>query len=285
MPVSYRLGAYYFLFFVSAGLVVAYLPPYLAARGLSAAEIAWVLAAPQLARVLAPGAWGLLADRTGARRTIVVLASAANAVCFALLPVMPGFAAIVALTAVSSLVATAVLPGGVWLESRSVLRLPYAVALFSLGTVALGALLPSQEALPGPSEMPAALDRAALAILASGFFMAAAHGTLYAFLTLHLQRLGYSASLIGFLWLLGVAAEVGVFVFLPALFRRYRLSTLLMASAALGVARFLAIGWLADSLAMLLLAQLLHAATFGSYHAAAIAAVHRVFAPRAQARG
>jgi len=115
--------------------------------------------------------------------------------------------------------------------------------------------------------------------------MAAAHGTLYAFLTLHLQRLGYSASLIGFLWLLGVAAEVAVFLFLPALFRRYRLSLLLMASAALGVARFLAIGWLADSLAVLLTAQLLHAASFGSFHAAAIAAVHRVFPPHAQARG
>ena len=319
MPVSYRLGAYYFLFFATAGLVVAYLPPYLAARGLSASEIAWVLAAPQLARVLAPGAWGALADRTGARRTIVVLASAANAACFALLPVMPGFAAIVALTAITSLVATAALPlveaitlhalagqsgrygpirlwgsigfmaavmaGGVWLESRSVLRLPYALVLFSLGTVALGALLPSQEAPPRRSDMPAALDRAALALLASGFFMAAAHGTLYAFFTLHLQRLGYSASLIGFLWLLGVAAEVAVFLFLPSLFRRYRLSMLLMASAALGVARFLAIGWLADSLAVLLTAQLLHAASFGSFHAAAIAAVHRVFPPHAQARG
>src|SRR5213075_317961 len=79
--------------------------------------------------------------------------------------------------------------------------------------------------------------------------------------------------------------EVAVFVFLPALFRRYRLSMLLTASAALGVARFLAIGWFADSLAVLLVAQLLHAATFGSFHAAAVAAVHRVFPPHAQARG
>src|ERR671935_17256 len=113
MPVSYRLGAFYFLFFVTVGLTVADLPPYLAARGLSASEIAWVRATP--------------------------------------------------------------------------------------------------------------LGRPAGALLASGFCMAAAHGTLYAFLTLHLQRLGYGASLIGFLWMLGVAAEVTVFVCLPALFRRYRL--------------------------------------------------------------
>ncbi|TMH63259.1 MAG: MFS transporter, partial [Betaproteobacteria bacterium] len=72
MRVSYSPGAFYFVFFVYAGLWVAYLPPYLAARGLGAAQIAWVLALPQLARIVAPAAWGALADRTGAQRAIVV---------------------------------------------------------------------------------------------------------------------------------------------------------------------------------------------------------------------
>jgi PPP family 3-phenylpropionic acid transporter len=45
------------------------------------------------------------------------------------------------------------------------------------------------------------------------------------------------------------------------------------------------IGWAADSLIALLLAQTLHAATFGSFHAAAIGVVHRVFRGRHQARG
>jgi len=318
MPVSFRLGAFYCLFFVTAGLMVAYVPPYLAARGLSASEIAWVLAAPQLARVLAPGAWGALADRTGALRAIVVFGCMANALCFALLPAMPGFVAMVALMGITSLAAAAALPlveaitlaalagepgrygpirlwgsigfmaavmaGGVWLESHSVLAVPYAMFAFSLGTVAIAASLPPARPRAHATES-APLSRMALAVLGSGFCMAAAHGTLYAFLTLHLQRLGYSASLIGFLWMLGVAAEVAVFVFLPALFRRYSLSTLLMASAALGVVRFLAIGWMADWLLLLLAAQLLHAATFGSFHAAAVAAVQRLFSPHAQARG
>jgi MFS transporter, PPP family, 3-phenylpropionic acid transporter len=319
MPVGYRLGAFYFLFFVTVGLTAAYLPPYLAARGLSASQIAWVLAAPQIARVLAPGAWGALADRTGAQRAIVVLACMASAASFALMSAMPGFAALVALMAVASLISAAALPlveamtltslageagrygpirlwgsigfmaavmaGGVWLESHTVLAMPYAMLAFTLGTVMVALFLPSSASHRPAAKPSTPLRGTALALLASGFCMAAAHGTLYAFLTLHLQRHGYSASLIGFLWLLGVAAEVGVFIFLPALFRRYRLSTLLMASAALGVARFLAIGWMADSLGVLLGAQLLHAATFGAFHAAAIAAVHRVFAPHAQARG
>src|SRR5438552_2589682 len=210
MRVSYSLGAFYFVFFVYAGLWVAYLPPYLSARGLGAAQIAWVLALPQLARIVAPAAWGALAVA-------------------ALLPIQPFHLA------------------------ASVTRLP--------------------------------MNRAAALLLASGFCMAVAHGTLYAFFTLHLQREGYSGSLIGFLWMLGVLGEILVFLFLPALFRRFALSTILVASAACGVLRFLAIGWAADWLAVLLAAQLLHAATFGSFHAAAVAAVHRIFPPHAQARG
>jgi PPP family 3-phenylpropionic acid transporter len=60
---------------------------------------------------------------------------------------------------------------------------------------------------------------------------------------------------------------------------------LLVVSAACAVVRFLAIGWAGEWLAVLLMAQVLHAATFGSYHAAAVAAVQRTFAPRAHALG
>jgi PPP family 3-phenylpropionic acid transporter len=45
------------------------------------------------------------------------------------------------------------------------------------------------------------------------------------------------------------------------------------------------IGWGVDSLPVIVLAQLLHGLTFGSYHAASIAAVNRWFPGRCQARG
>ena len=76
-----------------------------------------------------------------------------------------------------------------------------------------------------------------------------------------------------------------MFLYLPQLFRRFSLSTILIFSLASGVVRFLIIGWAAGELWIVLLAQLLHAATFGSFHAAAVAAVHRVFPEHAQARG
>jgi PPP family 3-phenylpropionic acid transporter len=115
--------------------------------------------------------------------------------------------------------------------------------------------------------------------------MSVAHGALYAFFTLHLQRQGYSGTAIGALWTLGVLAEIGVFVALPALFRRYALSSILLASFGCAVVRFLAIAWLAGQLWILVLAQLLHAGTFGAFHAASVAAVHRVFPAQAHGRG
>jgi PPP family 3-phenylpropionic acid transporter len=319
MPVSFRLGAYYFASFVGVALLVAYFPPYLASRGLTPTEIAWVLALPQLARVAAPAAWGAIADRSTAQRAIVIAACAANAVCYALLPAMSGFAAIAWLVALTSLVSTAALPlveaitlnalagqagrygpirlwgsigfmaavlaGGAWLDAHDVRFVPYALFVFAAATLGASFALPAPAAPVAPRAARFGLSRSAAALLTSAFCTAAAHGTLYAFFTLHLQRLGYSASLIGFLWMLGVLAEVGVFLYLPALFRRYALSTLLIASAACGVVRFLAIGWMAQWLVVLLAAQVPHAATFGSYHAAAVAAVQRLFSAHAQALG
>ena len=102
---------------------------------------------------------------------------------------------------------------------------------------------------------------------------------------MHLQREGYSGSAIGLFWTLGVLAEILVFLYLPAIFRRFALSAILVASFACAVLRFLAIGWLAAVPAVLLGAQLLHAATFGAFHAASVATVRRLFPPEAQGRG
>jgi MFS transporter, PPP family, 3-phenylpropionic acid transporter len=318
-PLTARLGLFYFTFFLCTGAYVAYFPAYLAWRGLGAAEIAWVIALPAFVRMIAPTAWGALADGSGRQRGIVAFACAANAACFMLLPHMPGFGAIAWLIAGTSGLAAGALPlveaitlaalagqpgrygpvrlwgsigfiaavlgGGAWLDLRSVASLPAALALGALACLLSALWLPAGSRHASRKAAPLALERPALALLGAGFCMSAAHGALYAFFTLHLQREGYSGAAIGLFWTLGVLAEIGVFLCLPALFRRFALSAILVASFACAVLRFLAIGWLAAVPAVLLSAQLLHAATFGSFHAASIATVHRVFPPDAQGRG
>jgi PPP family 3-phenylpropionic acid transporter len=145
--------------------------------------------------------------------------------------------------------------------------------------------LPSGGAHAHAGPAPWRFTRPIVALLGAGFCMAAAHGTLYAFFTLHLEAAGYRVTTIGVLWTLGVLAEIFVFLYLPQLFRRFALSSILIASFACAVIRFLALGWLAQALWMIVLAQLLHAASFGAFHAAAVTAVHRVFPEAAHARG
>jgi len=320
MRLSSRLSAFYFAHFAHGGIFIAYFPLYLAWRGLGAVEIAWVLALPQLARIVAPAAWGWLADRTGAQRPVVVFCCAAAVAGFALLPFASGLAAIAWLVAATSLLSAGALPlveaitlgslagqpgrygpirvwgsvgfiatvlaGGVWLDLQPVERLPVALAMFAAVALGVALALPRSTAhAPQDGHAPLRWTRPMLAVLGAGFCMAAAHGTLYAFLTLHLERAGYSGTTIGVLWTLGVLAEVLVFLYLPALFRRFALSGILAASFLCAALRFLAIGWFAGVLVVVVLAQLLHAASFGSFHAASVAAVHRVFPEGAQARG
>jgi PPP family 3-phenylpropionic acid transporter len=319
MPLAFRLAAYYCAHFVHAGLFMAYFPLWLAWRGFDVVEIAWVLALPQIMRTFAPAGWGVLADRTGALRALVALSCAGFALGFAALPFVKSFAAVTIVIGISSLISAGALPlveaitlralsgqpgrygpirlwgsvgfiaavlaGGAWLDAAPVAALPWAMLGFALATLVAALSLPSGGVRVHGEPMPWRLDGAAVRLLACGFCMAAAHGTLYVFFTLHLERSGYRVTTIGLLWTLGVVAEIVVFVFLPQLFRRFALSTILAASFGCAVARFLLLGWLADVLWLVGIAQLLHAATFGAFHAAAVSTVQRVFPQAAQARG
>ena len=66
---------------------------------------------------------------------------------------------------------------------------------------------------------------------------------------------------------------------------QYTLKTILLVSLALAVLRFGMIGLAVDNFAILILAQTLHAATFGSFHAASVEVITQFFNGRHQAKG
>lgn len=319
MRASFRLAAFYFAFFLYAGLMLAFLPAYLADRGLTSPEIGVVLALPQAVRIFAPALWGWLADRTGAQRTIVICGCVANAACFLVVPWAPGVASLALLIGGASVVSAGALPlveaitlgtlggnsgrygpirlwgsvgfivavlaGGAWLDRHSAEMLPAALVVLGAASVAAALALPTGRVHLPKRDASFSVPREVQRLLACGFCMAAAHGTLYAFLTLHLKSAGYSNTAIGELWTLGVLAEILVFVALPAIFRRASLSIILLSSCLLGVLRFLLIGWAAQWLWVLVAAQLMHAATFGAFHASSVAAIHRLSPAAGHARG
>ncbi len=322
-PIYLNLSAFYFFYFAYLGAFAPFFALYLTSVGMSAVEIGVLMALPQLTRIVAPHLWGWLADHGGKRLRIVRVAGAAGTLAF--LGVFAGdsfawlFVVLLAMTffwsaALPLVEATtlshlgdettrygrirvwgsvgfiaAVVAVGYLLDAVS----PRAVLWVILGLMA-GMLLLSwlvHEAPVSPhadDDLPVwqvVRQPAVLAIILASALMAAAHGPYYTFYTIHLVDHGYSKALAGWLWALGVICEIGVFVWMSHLYRAYTLRQILMVSTLLAALRFGIIGWGADSMVLLLAAQTLHAASFGSFHAAAIGVVHQLFRGRHQARG
>ncbi len=124
-----------------------------------------------------------------------------------------------------------------------------------------------------------------LAFFVSTCLMIAAHSALYVYYSLYLEGIGYSKALIGGMWSIGVVAEIVFFYYQAPLFRRFGARRLMMVSLFCGILRFLLIALGAGSLWLLLLAQLLHAATFGAHHSASVITMQRWFHGPLQARG
>lgn len=324
MPVPYwRLSAFYFAYFAYVGAVAPYFSLYLASLGLAAAQIGVLLSLGSMTRVFGPNFWGWVADRTQRRARIISLTLALGGACFAGFFFVRSFWGLFALLLATGFFSSASMPltesltlshlrGAV--SSYSSIRLwgsvgfiltvtligyaldglPVASLLWMvLATYALGwacaLAVPNARAGGGhaePGPVWNILRRPEVAaLLGACFLMSLAHGPLYAFYSIYLVGHGYSKSAVGWMWTVGVIAEIMVFMLMPALTRRYSLSLILRVCFAATALRFLMIGWGVDSVAVLFAAQLLHALSFGAYHAAAVTAIHHWFKGAHQVRG
>ncbi|MCG8709456.1 3-phenylpropionate MFS transporter [Brenneria sp. 4F2] len=96
-----------------------------------------------------------------------------------------------------------------------------------------------------------------------------AHAAYYGFSVIYWQNAGYSAAIVGYLWSLGVVAEIVIFTFSQRLFRRWNAGHLLLLSAVCGVVRWTLMGSTV-ALPWLIVIQLLHCGTFTVCHLAAM---------------
>ena len=124
-----------------------------------------------------------------------------------------------------------------------------------------------------------------IALFTVGFLMQVSHGPYYTFYSLYLESHHYTANTIGQLWALGVIAEIGAFLIMHRLFLKFTLGGLFMATVILTSVRWLLIGYFIDYFVIIVFAQLLHAVSFGVYHAVAVHFVYQYFPGRLQGRG
>ena len=318
-----QLAGFYFFYFAYVGAFAPFFSLYLDDLGQSPLEIGVVMALPPLTRIVAPHLWGWLADAGGRHMTLVRAASLAGLVCWLGLFISPAFLWICAVVFAAGFFLSAALPvveattlthlgertGGygeirLWgsigyivtvvgagyaLDFFPVRVLLWIVAVTLAGSLLFAWLVPEAKAGPHAADQQPIthiLKRPeVIALIVACALMAVAHGPYYAFYSIHVVEHGYSKGLTGWLWAFGVVCEIAIFLRLSRLYSAFTLRNILIWSFALSVVRFLAIGWGADSLVLLLFAQTLHAASFGTFHAAAIGMVHQLFRGRHQARG
>ncbi len=117
------------------------------------------------------------------------------------------------------------------------------------------------------------------------FLTVLAHTALYAFYSLYLASLGYSAGEIGLLWAAGVAVEVGWFYSQGRWSHLLSMHGWLVLAALVSSLRFALIAAFGGQPVILVLAQTLHALTFAAQHSACIAVITRHFPGRLRGRG
>ncbi len=319
----WRLSAFYLCYFAILGAMVPYWTVFLRGRGMSALEIGQLMAVGTLTRILAPWASAWVGDRMPRRIVVVRLSAALMTIIFCGMFVARGFWQVALVTAAFGFFWNAALPqfeivtlrhlgstgnlygrirlwgsvgfigvvlGGGWLLERAGLDTLLLVLLATMAGTLVSSLLVPDRAGPPAVQARASLrgalrSPAALGFLVAAFLMQASHGPYYGFFSILLEDLGYTRSMVGALWALGVVAEVGVFLALARFLPRIGASRVFMASLLLAALRWLLIGHGAGSLVWLLPAQILHAATFGAFHVAALAQVQRFFPAALQGRG
>lgn len=321
----WRLSGFYFFYFALLGATAPFFALYFDHLGFSAARIGELVAIPMLMRCLAPNLWGWLGDATGRRLAIVRLGAVCTLVSFALIFISQSYAWLALVMALHAFFWHAVLPQfevitlahlreqaarysqlrlwgsigfivtvvglGQLFQRISLDVYPWALTLI-MGGIVLGSLWvpnaqPEQrDEATGNGGFLAQLRRpGVMAFYLCVALMQLSHGPYYTFISIHLEALGYARGLIGQLWALGVVAEILLFLVMARVLGRFSLRQVLLASFLLAALRWLLLGNLADHLAVLLFAQVLHAATFGSFHVAAIHFVQRSFGARQQGQG
>src|SRR5262245_36110049 len=318
-----QLAGFYFFYFAHVGAFAPFFSIYLDTAGLPPLEIGVVMALPAVTRVIAPHLWGWLADVSGRRIMLVRAALLAGLLSWLGLFASTSFLWICAAIFAAGFFLSAALPimeaatlthlgehagrygeirlwgsigyvvtvvgCGYALDIYPVRVLLWIVSLAIVGTLAYACLVPEAETARHDSDRKSIVhvlkQPEVIALMTACALMAVAHGPYYAFYSIHVVEHGYSKGVIGWLWALGVICEIAIFLRLSRLYATFTLRNILIWSFALSVVRFLLIGWGAESLVALLLAQVLHAASFGTFHAAAIGLVHQLFRGRHQARG
>lgn len=324
-PANYywRIAGFYFFYYAFIGMFAPYWSLYLRSIHFDPVEIGILMSVQPVMRMLAPNLWGWLADHSGKRLRVIQIAATLSAVFYLGVFATTSFWGMLLVLGLMSFFWSASMPLveattlsylgknssrygrlrswgsvgfivsvvglGYAFDYIAIAWLLWAGLICELGILVFSRQLPATQVLPHHTDHQSIrqilLKPSVLLLFGACFLMSAAHGPYYTFFSIYLVEHGYAKSAVGGLWALGVICEIAVFFLMPRLALRFGFTGILMAGFSLAVVRFMLIGWGVDFLILLLAAQILHAATFGAYHAASVGLVHELFQGRHQSKG
>ena len=320
----WRLSLFYFFYFAVLGGFMPYWGLYLKNQHFNEEAIGQLMAISMLTRIFAPSFWGYLADSTGKRIELVRLGATMITVFWAGIffvghhfwlmaavlfsysffqnAILAQFEAVTIahlkekradygkIRLWGSLGFIATVAGlGVLFDVISIEWLP----LTLLACAAIAALVsftipspPIQIKTQAKKPFMHTLKQSKVwRFLVVHFLLQLSHAPYYSFFSVYLEEKGYSRTVIGFLWSLGVLAEVVAFTQTHRLLTRFNEYTLIQCCLLLAVIRWFALAWVVDMPVILWTVQLLHAFTFAVFHAAAMQFIFREFEPQQQGQG
>ena len=307
------LKSLYFFYFASVGIFFPYWPLYLNQKGFPPEEITLLVSLALLTKVFSPYVWGWIADRNKEHANAVRLGAACALTSFFFVAIAQTFTQMMLAILVFSFFWNACLPQleVITLSSLhkpktsypkirawgsigfivSVLSVAFVVAQFGVTiipwTLALsisGFVLASLgfRNYKTPSYTQSAgifgtLNARIILLFSFCLIIQVAHGPYYSYYTLYLEELGYTPFEIGILWALALTAEIGVLLTCSKYFSKISPPTILYIVAGCCSLRWFLTGYFPYTPWILASAQLLHAVTYGIYHATLIILISQSF--------
>ena len=315
---KFTISSQYFIYFGVLGIFLPYFNLYCYNLGFSGLQIGVLSGLRSVAMVIFPLVWGILADRLNMRRPIYILCNFISAAVWAMFLVTTEFWPMLIIIAfygmfyapvisfleavtmdvlgsekksygrirawgsISFIVMVLALGKIIDLYSVDIIVVLILAGSLMLAVISLGipAIAPAKKDLlaPGASSL---LEKRVIIFLFCAFLMLFSHGAYYGFFSIHLANLGYGTTFIGITWALASTAEILVMIKSDKIFSRFSLENVLFFSFLVAAVRWMIL-FFAQSATLILVSQILHAVTYGTFHMASILYIDRLAPEKAK---
>jgi len=303
---QYVIGSQYFLYFGVLGIFLPYFNLYCYHIDFSGFQIGVLSAVRSLTLVAFPLVWGALADRFQIRKPIYIACSFISTAIWGLFLVTTDFDLLLMITVFYgiffapiisfleaftldvlgrekkrygrfrvwgsvSFIAAVVIMGRV-IDSHAIHIILVFILAGSILQAVISIKVPRIKVVKeagAKSDARSFFKKEVIIFLSCAFLMLVSHGAYYAFFSIHLENLGFSNTFIGIDWALASIAEIMVMIKSDLIFERFSMEKVLVFSFGIAVLRWMIL-FFAESAWVIMISQVLHAATYGAFHVASI---------------